>query len=175
MKVCSKCKIEKEISCFNKSKKAKDGLFSYCKECRKTTNAKWQENNPQYNANYYLEQSEKLKQQSKTWYNNNKEYGKQIRRKYSKENRSIKNKLESKRRAAKLNRTPLWADLKKVQSYYDVCAFFNEINGYTKYHVDHIIPLQGKLVSGLHVENNLQVILAEENISKSNKYTVSGY
>ena len=74
------------------------------------------------------------------------------------------------RKANKLQRTPAWADNERIQAYYDVCAFFNEINGYAKYHVDHIVPLQGKTVSGLHVHNNLQVIPAKENLSKGNRH-----
>lgn len=73
-------------------------------------------------------------------------------------------------RADRIMRVPAWANRERIRSYYNVCGFFNEVNGYAKYHVDHIIPLNGKAVSGLHVHNNLQVILAKENLQKGASY-----
>jgi len=77
--------------------------------------------------------------------------------------KSQKRHREAKRRAAKLQRTVAWADLAAISDFYMKCP--------EGYEVDHIIPLQGKLVSGLHVENNLQYLKQRENRSKSNKYT----
>lgn len=59
--------------------------------------------------------------------------------------------------------TPSWANLDIIKRVYD-CAEGD--------HVDHIIPLQGELVCGLHVENNLQYLSPEENMRKSNKFIV---
>ena len=64
-----------------------------------------------------------------------------------------------------IERTPKWANLEKINQIYKNCP--------EGYHVDHIIPLRGKLVNGLHVENNLQYLLAKDNIKKSNKYYAS--
>lgn len=57
--------------------------------------------------------------------------------------------------------TPPWADLKVIRNFY-----FNCPQGY---HVDHIIPLNGENISGLHVIENLQYLPAVENIKKGNK------
>ena len=65
-------------------------------------------------------------------------------------------------RAKKIERTPVWANREAIKSIYERCP-----NGY---HVDHVIPLRGKNVSGLHVADNLQILPAQENLKKSNKY-----
>jgi hypothetical protein len=79
-------------------------------------------------------------------------------------NKSKHNHKEAKRRAKKLNATPSWLskqDWTKINELYDSCP-----NGF---HVDHIVPLQGKEVSGLHVPWNLQYLSARENIIKGNR------
>jgi len=76
---------------------------------------------------------------------------------------------ENKRRATKLNRTPAWADLKAIGLLYAECADKTRQTGIL-HHVDHIIPLQGKFVSGLHIAENLQILTASENCKKNNKY-----
>lgn len=57
--------------------------------------------------------------------------------------------------------TPKWANLNEIQNFYKNCP--------KGYHVDHIIPLNGRIISGLHVMNNLQYLLAIDNLRKSNK------
>lgn len=78
--------------------------------------------------------------------------------------RATSNAKAAKRRAAKITRTPAWADLEKIKAIYLACP--------EGHHVDHIIPLQGKIVSGLHVEGNLQYLTATANLQKSNKFEV---
>jgi hypothetical protein len=82
--------------------------------------------------------------------------------------RPMKRMYAGERRAAKIQRTPAWADLKAIEEIYLKAAEMSK--GAVKYHVDHIIPLRGALVSGLHVEGNLQIITAAENTRKCNKW-----
>jgi hypothetical protein len=75
----------------------------------------------------------------------------------------------AKRRATKVSATPGWADLKAIRQIYQLAEKLSLSTG-VKHNVDHVIPLRGKKVSGLHVENNLQVIPERENKSKANKF-----
>jgi hypothetical protein len=72
------------------------------------------------------------------------------------------------RRAKLKSSTPTWANKKAIKEIYESCIKTTKTTG-IKHEVDHIIPLRGEFVSGLHVEWNLQVIKATENRSKSNK------
>lgn len=66
------------------------------------------------------------------------------------------------RELAEIKQRPAWADMKKIREIYE-----NRPNGY---HVDHIVPLRGKTVCGLHVEHNLQYLPAIENMRKHNTF-----
>jgi hypothetical protein len=82
---------------------------------------------------------------------------------------------KAKYRATKRNRTPSWLtdfDLLKIKCMYSVALMLTRENK-EPWHVDHIIPLNGKLVSGLHVPNNLQVIRGVDNHLKNNKFEVN--
>lgn len=65
-------------------------------------------------------------------------------------------------KAKKAQRMPSWSDAKAIAEFYKNCP--------EGYHVDHIVPLRGSSVSGLHELSNLQYLPAAVNIAKSNKY-----
>ena len=89
-------------------------------------------------------------------------------KKWSTENKDKVNAISARRRAAKLNATPAWADKEAIDRMYTVSNFLTNKLG-EPHHVDHVIPLQGKNICGLHVEYNLDVIPAVDNLSKGNK------
>lgn len=92
------------------------------------------------------------------------------KRQWKKDNKGYVNHINKLREANKKQRTPSWANIDAIREIYEECSELIEEYGPRSYHVDHIIPLQGKTVSGLHVENNLQILKASDNIKKSNNY-----
>ena len=122
---------------------------------------KWNQDNP------------KRRKEIKTqWALNNKDKLNKSRKQWKENNKAKIYTATSVRRANLLKATPKWVtkeNLKDIESFYICSQMFSMYTG-QKYHVDHIIPLQGKLVSGLHVPNNLQVIPAKENLTKSNSF-----
>ena len=146
-KVCCTCEIEKPCIDFYKDKSMIDGYKYACKECTKP----------------------KRKIQHRKYYDNNSEKIIQSQIKYQKDNPEIIRAKNAKRRAVKLQATVNWSNKEKINNFY-INARQLELKDGVKRHVDHIIPLQGENVSGLHVETNLQILTAEENHKKYNKF-----
>jgi hypothetical protein len=110
----------------------------------------------------------------RTWENYEKEMenNKYNVQRYASKNPAKVNAKSMKRHTSKMNRTPPWltaAHFKQIEEMYTRAKIAEDFTG-EKYHVDHIIPLQGKTVSGLHVPWNLQLLPAVKNISKGNRH-----
>jgi hypothetical protein len=190
MKICTKCKENKNLSEFYKQKNGKDGVRADCKACIKVysanrysmapekINAKnraWQKANREKvkinRALYYEANSEELKAKSASWRDGNLEKVKSTNGDYKKNNPGKIRALRSKRRAQKLNATPKWLtkeQLLEIETFYIEAVRLTKETG-IKHVVDHIIPLQGKNVRGLHVPWNLQILTESKNCSKGNR------
>ena len=164
MKNCYKCKTFKLPTEFGKNSSKPDGLATECRVCKR-----------QQDRDYAAKNREAAKQRASAWYYNNLEYAIQRNRKTSKqwriENKDKNAAKSNRRRANKLKATPSWLNkeqLQQIESFYWLAQLQKELTD-TAYHVDHIVPLKGKTVCGLHVPWNLQVIPALENIRKGNR------
>lgn len=73
------------------------------------------------------------------------------------------------RRAGLRTATPKWANRNAMAIIYRQAKSISFMLG-IEFHVDHVIPLKGKRVCGLHVENNLQIVPAAQNLRKSNSF-----
>lgn len=123
---------------------------------------------------------ERLKEKDKEYYRKNIERFKDERKKYLKEyfntehGKTIRRVQLARRRSSQLQRTPYWlteADLEKIRCKYAVAQRKTDSTG-EKWVVDHIIPLKGKFVSGLHVPANLRVVKNTTNCRKSNHFDI---
>ena len=160
MKLCNKCNTVKPFTGFYKNKSKKDGYASLCSECNKVLSSSWKEQhsveNRSYNTQWQQQNKEKTLHNHKKWRQNN------------------PNKVSSYtalRRAAKLQATPKWLTASHklhMECKYSLAAMLSKHTA-EQHHVDHIVPLKGKMVCGLHVPWNLRVIPAQENLRKSNK------
>jgi hypothetical protein len=90
---------------------------------------------------------------------------------YRANNRGEISKRKVKHRCELVDRTPGWACDDTLKLYYDTRKALSDATGII-YHVDHIYPLRGKNVSGLHVPDNLQIIPKTRNLSKNAKQII---
>ena len=145
MKICSTCKKTLPLDLFYKNR-------NQCKNCRRLQKIEYRESN-----------KEKVAEQRRNYSVSSN--GIEVRSKYRKKTRGYRNHLKAKRRSSLKNATPSWVDLSKIKTVYNKAKWLESLTG-LKYHVDHIIPLNGKNVCGLHCWNNLQILEDSINIKK---------
>ena len=127
------------------------------------------------NKRYYHKNKETRRAKNKDWIKRNAESHKDrqqsYQRKHYAENKEYYYVKSAKAKSRLRKSTPGWADLNKIAEIYRQAAAMSTDE--VKYSVDHIIPLKGKMICGLHVENNLQIMTLEENKRKGNRW--NGY
>lgn len=127
------------------------------------------------NAVYYakvLADPQAFKEACKIRYWRNPEKSISQCRKWNTENPGLRLANTKRNELRKKSRVPAWANHVEIAKIYVLAAEMSRTTG-VKHNVDHIIPLKGKLVSGLHVENNLQIITETANKVKKNRFVVT--
>lgn len=170
--ICVKCKNKypRNEEYFYKAYGTVDGLNRQCIVCVKNNYNIWASKNKQrckeLGKRWRLANKDKIKAYPKRKYKLSKKA--QLRKSIYDRKRRIENPelyrlYTANRNAAKLHATPSWANEELMELVYV------EAN-YRGLQVDHIIPLQGKNVCGLHVYNNTQLLTEEENALKHNRW-----
>ena len=193
MKQCKICNTLLNVSLFYKHTGNSDGLMGKCKLCHSAISKKQYikardarlSKMAQYRLNnresilvgkkrYYEKNIDKCKAKQKLWATKNHN---KINNNYKKWYNNNKHKALAQTRIAQARKRkaiPKWItkdDKWLIEQAYTLSALRTKMFGF-KWHVDHIIPLSNKLVCGLHVIQNLQVIPATENLSKYNKFDI---
>lgn len=162
-KTCSKCKQEKSYLDFYRQNRSKDKLGAWCKQCKKLDNRFWT-----------LRNKESELERIRDWYFFNKDKKKAKNKEWQTLNKGKVNAITAKRRAAKLKATPNWLTAqnnKEIRSLYEEARKLTDKTG-IPHQVDHLIPLQGRDVCGLHVPWNLQILTKYENLVKGTSLEV---
>ncbi len=154
--VCTECRLSRE---------------EYLKEYRKNHKEEIDKKNKEWN----LANSDYVKQRRKEHYIRNKARLRAMGKQHYLDNKSTYLAYSKYRKALIKNRAPRWLSkeqLDNISNIYKECKFISDSTG-IPHHVDHIVPLMGEAVSGLHVPWNLRIIPAQENLSKSNSFDES--
>lgn len=118
---------------------------------------------------YYSENRERVNAQKRGYWAENRDRMAKARKTWAGQNAWRIRHLNSKRKKQIRLATPQWADLAEIANVYRDAARLSSETG-ERYWVDHIVPLKGENVCGLHVHYNLRPLHWLKNIRKKNKF-----
>lgn len=157
------------MSLFPVRRASRDGLSYICKPCVVVQSREWRaKNRERHRASVLAWQKankDRVNQRSREWRQRNVARRAESIKAWNERNQDKRAEAVARRRAKLV--TPAWANAEAIAGFYTEAKRLEGETG-IPHHVDHIIPLNSKLVCGLHVESNLQVIPARENILKRN-------
>ena len=166
-KVCTTCKQTKPLSEYSPRRDRPLGVHYSCKVCLAEKAKVYRKNKELTEA-----QKERARKASAEWRKQNPEWNKRIKQEWAVLNRDKRNAAGKRYEQRKNKRTPSWLTEehhKEIHTFYWLAQDLKKVTGST-YHVDHIVPLNGKHVCGLHVPWNLQILPEDLNLSKGAVY-----
>lgn len=170
MKVCRICSREEPEARFYPNRRVcKDCLFQQTYAWQAEHREKHLESQRVSKKKQYDREKEVILEKNRQWRAENQEWVAAYNTEYLKSHPEVRAACRDLREAKLRERTPSWANKEKIKQFYLEARRLTQETG-IKYTVDHEIPLQGETVSGLHVENNLQILTKSENSKKRNKY-----
>lgn len=181
---CKTCKEVKPKSEFGKDARLRSGVRSECKVCSRLRTKRWREENPDkvqeykkrsdWSQRWVKYNPEKRREASRAYYARNRDAHAERVKAWNEKNQGKRRAITMSYRAAKMRATSPWySELDDfVLSELHSKASLLESLGHGKFHVDHIVPLQGKTVCGLHCKENWQLLGASENVKKSNRLMI---
>lgn len=182
-KKCTRCNQAKPLLCFSVRRASKDGLSYVCRECQQVYRMTNREAYQSLRRASYEANREQEKAKALAYYKNNRlkliAQHAEYMQKTAEQQKNYRSRTVAdyrarlaKRRAALALRTPAWLTPAQLRAMTNVYRWAREVEKATgiPHHVDHIVPLRGVRVSGLHVPSNLQILSATANIAKNNRY-----
>jgi hypothetical protein len=166
-KVCTTCHVCKPLTDYSPRKNRPLGVHYSCKPCL-AERAKLQRKVKGSTE----DQKQAARDRAARWREAFPQQNREMKKSWRLKNLHVKTAANARRRAARMKASPAWLSedqRRQMQDTYWLARDLKAITG-EDYHVDHIVPLQGKNVSGLHVPWNLQVLPADINLSKRNTF-----
>jgi hypothetical protein len=195
MKTCTVCHETKPLSAFQpRPALGPTAFYAACRECRRAYNNAYQKagKRKSYHAKLYVENRDEIDRRNSAWQKANRESCcERVRRyrakdieasrartrkshkKWRQNNPAKWSAISRKHALQKIRAVPAWANHFFIEEAYDLARRRSRLLG-SKWHVDHVVPLRGKAVCGLHVEHNLAVIPGRQNMLKGNRLPNEG-